>query len=194
MTVVVWCSSRVIHLSSVMHRRSSNAQLFSAMKADPGQSRNWYPHTKYAQVLFSFELHRRYFSHPAGSVASIAVNPGAVWTDIWRHIPPPISWIASAAFWLLFLNSKQGSETSVFAAEMPVEEGRLDYVSPYPTSSSVTWNAASDYWSPFGAHPQRSRANEDAYSAEAAETLWMLCQEQMQSIKGEPVLYEENDD
>ena len=168
---------------------------FSALKTGNSGLRSWYPHTKYAQMLFSFELHRRYFSHPAGSVASIAVNPGAVHTDIWRHIPPPLSYLSTAVFWALFLDCKQGSATSVYAAQMPVEEGRLDYITPYPTSDSVWWNAALDYWSPFGANPKRSRANEDAYSVDAAQTLWKMCEEHMQKTKGlSTVPYEENDD
>ena len=189
---IVGCS-RVVHVSSVMHRASSNASLFADI-ADGRATRLLYSHTKYAQVLFSFELHRRYFTHPAGSVASIAVNPGGVASGIWRYMPPPLSWLTTVLFRVLLLDCKEGSRTSVYATESPVEEGRLDYVTPYLSSDWKWLSGKLDVWW-FSAHPRLTRANDDAYSTEAAEQLWRMSEEQIKRIRGiETTPYEVNDD
>ena len=177
-----------------MHRASNNAALFTDIEGRGHSGLTLYSHTKYAQVLFSFELHRRYFTHPAGSVASVAVNPGAVNSEIWRYIPPPLSWLSSVVFRILFLDCEQGSRTSVYAATLPVEEGRLDYVTPYLTSDWRWLAGKLDVWW-ITASPRLTPANEDAYSTDAADRLWRLSEQQIKRIRGiETTPYQVNDD
>ena len=185
--------SRIVHVSSVMHRFSSAQALLSDVE-NRRRSRRVYAHSKLAQVLFSFELHRRYFTHPDGGVASVAVNPGGVNSTIWRYIPPPLSWVTTVLFRVIWLDCEEGSRTSVYATSMPVEEGGQYYLTPYHASSNAWLNAALDVWG-WSASPKLSRANSDAYSLDATERLWQLCETQIKDIKGlETTPYATNDD
>lgn len=49
-------------------------------------------------------------------VEAVAVNPGAVASDIWRNTPFPFTLILKPMMWLLFLTPEQGAATSIAAA------------------------------------------------------------------------------
>ena len=119
---------RVVNLSSVMHHfpvysrsreRDEDHDVGSAafwkdkavMPSDATDGkqtvRKTYGPSKLAAVLFTSELQRRY-----GAGKSIAVNPGAVSSDIWRNY----SRARQRLFRLLYLTPEQGCLTSVAAA------------------------------------------------------------------------------
>ena len=178
--------SQVVQVASVMHRLSSaDSMLTAAIRCDsrPGS----YSHSKLAQVMFAFELQRRYGTRqqPNGRVTAVAVNPGAVNSDIWRYIRPPISYVTAPLFHLLFLTPAQGALTSLYAATAsPPPEGRLDYLTPYWAVDWWSWlNSVCDIWGPaFLAAPTKSQANEDAYDEVQCRELWELSEQQCRSI------------
>jgi NAD(P)-dependent dehydrogenase (short-subunit alcohol dehydrogenase family) len=85
--------SRVVNVSSITHRfgKIGNPNTFLT---------NWgqgsrYANTKLANVLFAFELQRRWGE---AGVCSCAVDPGSVGSSIWKDSlfgKPPFSWIIS---------------------------------------------------------------------------------------------------
>lgn len=92
-----------------------------------GTKRKTYAPSKLASVLFTSELERRY----GPTMQSIAVNPGAVYSDIWRNY----SKLQQRLFRLLYLTPQQGCQTSVAAAVLDEfnsssEDGMI-YLQPY---------------------------------------------------------------
>ncbi|CAN0261105.1 unnamed protein product, partial [Phaeothamnion confervicola] len=133
-------SGRIVNLASVMHRFGTTAWETSATGNKVGGAfSSSYSDSKLAMVLFTQELRRRF--RTKGSLATaIAVNPGAVRSDIWRAMPRPIRPVFQLLSWLMFLDADQGSYTSVCAAALPTARLLPEYVQPY--------------WLPFGfAHP-----------------------------------------
>ena len=178
--------SVIVQVASVMHRLSSaESMLADAIRSDsrPGS----YSHSKLAQVMFAFELQHRYGSRqqPDGRVAAVAVNPGAVNTDIWRHIPTLFTYITAPLFHLMFLTPKQGALTTTYAATAtPPPDGRLDYLTPYTSFERWSWlNGLLDLWWPF-VSPTKTEANADAYDEERCRELWELSEQQCRSISG----------
>mmetsp|Transcript_9458 Transcript_9458/g.14594 ORF Transcript_9458/g.14594 Transcript_9458/m.14594 type:complete len:371 (-) Transcript_9458:89-1201(-) len=120
---------RVVNVSSVMHHFSrSNAHdisywnKFARFGRRCGESS--YSPTKLAALYFTLELNRRYQSQ---GLRAIAVNPGAVNSDIWREMPRYLIPI----FRLLYLNSKQGSYTTVAASMLKNLPKDVIYLQPY---------------------------------------------------------------
>ena len=127
---------RVVNLSSVMHHFCyadkhdetywrQNA-IFSEMN-----SNDTYSASKLAAILFSIELNRRYQSQ---GLRSIAVNPGAVNSDIWRNYP---RWIV-ALFDYVYLNNRQGAYTSVAASVLQDLPEDVIYLQPYHQVTSLS--------------------------------------------------------
>ena len=80
---------RVVNLSSVMHHFCYANQHDEAYWKEnafygPVSEENSYSASKLAALLFTIELNKRY---RAKGLRSIAVNPGAVNSDIWRDYP-----------------------------------------------------------------------------------------------------------
>lgn len=99
--------------------------------ATPGVSDNTYKESKLAALLLTLELNRRYGDgndddNGAPPLVSVAVNPGAVNSDIWRNFPKYMERIHE----LLYLDPKQGSVTSVVGATTRMPEGAV-YLQPY---------------------------------------------------------------
>lgn len=121
---------RVVNLSSVMHHWGTSQFKTSALSADiwvPG-----YQDSKLYMNLLTLELNKRYSGLPSLSsdasgaaivnsvkfnspVLSLAVNPGAVRSEIWRNWTGLKRVALNAILWT-FLSTDQGSETSVYAA------------------------------------------------------------------------------
>jgi NAD(P)-dependent dehydrogenase (short-subunit alcohol dehydrogenase family) len=129
---------RIVCLGSVTHRLVKEAPSWpavltgSAAKKGPGQ----YALSKLAAILFAFELQRR-FQDSGSSVSAVAVNPGAVLSDIWRSLPQKHVWWFRPLSRLTFLTPEQGSATSVAACTagelqgMPLAAPARVYLSPY---------------------------------------------------------------
>ncbi len=79
-------NSRVVNLSSVMHYYCDPAGLEGEAlnKKLSSTTRKTYGMSKLAMILLTVELHRR-FQLENATATSIAVNPGAVNSDIWRY-------------------------------------------------------------------------------------------------------------
>lgn len=94
-SLVAGAPSRVVNVSSIMSRyaRLSKPEKF-LKEFDCGK----YSATKLANILFSFELQRRW---QGKGIQACAVDPGAVSSDIWRNSvfnKPPLSWALKVAF------------------------------------------------------------------------------------------------
>ena len=89
--------ARVVAVSSVAHRFSSQDELWTAEKLNDRQTYHklrWYGWSKLCNILMARELHRRYGVH------AVAVHPGAVRGNLLRFVPAP--WFVVRAFERLF--------------------------------------------------------------------------------------------
>jgi len=126
---------RVVNLSSVMHHFADGKE---APQHQPHSYEYWkyvaqyndertqsaYTPSKLAALLFTLELNRRYGEQ---GLRSIAVNPGAVNSNIWRNTNP---WLVKL-FRLVYLTSAQGCSTSVTAATQEFGNNNVVYLQPY---------------------------------------------------------------
>ncbi len=79
-------NSRVVNVSSVTHYYARAEELNEeTLKELLSKDTSIYALSKLAKVLFTVELRRR-FQLENATATSIAVNPGAVNTDIWRYL------------------------------------------------------------------------------------------------------------
>lgn len=145
-------SGRIVNLSSVTHHfahadeerryeseltsKSNSANVHSSGAkgihdakwwkgcAIPGISSNTYKESKFAAVLFTNELNIRF---GRDGVRAVAVNPGAVNSDIWRTSP---KFSMENIVRHLYLTSKQGSSTSIAGAVGNLPIGAV-YLQPY---------------------------------------------------------------
>lgn len=112
---------RLVNLSSLMHRFGSSDLLATVR----GRA-NCYNNSKLAMTL-----HARAMAKRLPGVRCLAVNPGAVNSDIWRAVDN--TWaapIVRGLFRLLFLDTEQGARASAFAAAgTSVATGT--YLAPY---------------------------------------------------------------
>ena len=89
---------RIVNLASVMHhfpvyaradkdaigsRQYWRANVVEPVAVDGGCVRKTYGPSKFAALLFSVEFNRRY--RKSLGIQSIALNPGSVYSDIWRN-------------------------------------------------------------------------------------------------------------
>jgi len=185
--------ARIVNLSSVMHHFCGgshdnlesvdfwrNCALHGRAPHDP------YSPSKLAALLFSIELNRRFGGgkelkqqqQPTPRIRSIAVNPGAVNSDIWRDFPRFIVLL----FNLVYINNQQGCQTSVAAAVSDAvdDDDKAIYLQPYP----VVWNPqqpafpAYEMLAPFaGPLVTRPRLPTQDEGARAAAAFWQASQE-----------------
>ncbi len=158
-------AARVVNLSSAGHS-------FAAMDfEDPNYQQRpydkWqsYGQSKTANVLFSLALDARM---AASHVRAFAVHPGAISTELGRHLDREDMERIAASFpggKMAFKSVPQGAATSVWAATAPELEGQGGL---YLEDCQVAEPA--DGKSLGGVHPW-------AVDAEAAERLWQLSQE-----------------
>lgn len=143
-------SARIINLSSVMHHFCGSGvnetESFWKAVATGKHDNNRYQYqlSKLAAILFTIELNRRYYPR----ITSVAVNPGAVNSDIWRNLP---SFVRQRIFSLFYLNNAQGCQTTVAAASLALHR-RL----PIATNDDVTTHCIylQPYWLPFSNNEQ----------------------------------------
>ena len=154
--------SRVVSLSSVTHRtgRADYARQFHKSYHADG-----YATSKLALTHLAFEIQRRY---AADGVMGIAVNPGAVNSDIWRNWPVCLR----PLFRVVFLTTAQGAACSIHAATTgDVAAADEDvYFSPYRVFRGI---GAFDTLGPF-AGPQRALPSPLARDRAVASDLWQM--------------------
>jgi retinol dehydrogenase-12 len=141
---------RIVTLGSVTHRLvGGGAPAWHdviAGRAPRGAS--YYALSKLAAIAFAAELQRRLVGT---GVAAVSVNPGAVASDIWRHIPGHMACWFRPLMAAFFLTPEQGCATSVAAATAQALAGAPGglaapepvYLSPY---SSPAWAQAAGGW------------------------------------------------
>lgn len=134
-TLAAGAPARVVCLSSVMHRSGDaewNAPLCSF---SPG--RRTYASSKLAMAVLAAEITRRWGAGPQ-PIVGIAVNPGAVNSEIWYR-GQLAAWLEACAirplFAAIFLTSRQGAACSVAAAIEPrfAHPAPGTYLCPYRT-------------------------------------------------------------
>jgi NAD(P)-dependent dehydrogenase (short-subunit alcohol dehydrogenase family) len=109
--------ARIVHVASENHRSARGIDWAAVRR--PTSSVSGLPEygvSKLANVLFSAELARRL---AADGVASCALNPGRVASNIWQRVPWPIR----PLFKLTMLTPEEGAFSSVKAATEPIESG-----------------------------------------------------------------------
>lgn len=115
-------ASRVVSLSSRGHHMSPvvfDDVQFERRPYDKWQS---YGQAKTANVLFAVELERRL---GARGTHAFAVHPGAIVTELGRHLQPEdIQFLQSRSRGMQFKSVEQGAATSCFAATAPELAGR----------------------------------------------------------------------
>jgi NAD(P)-dependent dehydrogenase (short-subunit alcohol dehydrogenase family) len=126
---LVQSKARIVHISSIsaLLPLSPSQNWFGAQNAEETSNKPWwyrfhyrfecifnYARSKRANLLFSHELHRRYFAQH--NVSAVASHPGYTRTEIWTKI------FASGVGELLHMNrlmsmsSEEGALTQVWAA------------------------------------------------------------------------------
>jgi NAD(P)-dependent dehydrogenase (short-subunit alcohol dehydrogenase family) len=109
--------SRVVHVASEAHR-AAHALDFAALHRRTRSLTGLpeYGVSKLCNILFSRELARRW----AGSgVISLAMHPGGVATDIWRHMPRPLRWLVTRKM----ATPAEGARAIVWCATSPALAG-----------------------------------------------------------------------
>lgn len=159
---------RVVCLSSVTHRGGDPSSWASCIRYRPRVST--YSTSKLAMAVFAAELTRRYAEH---GVNAIAVNPGAVNSDIWYRSQLS-NWqeaIVKPVFSSLFLTSSQGSACSIAAVADPRYETPNPglYLCPYRTP----WRMPMPFelHGPF-AGARECRPHPAVLDAAAGQALW----------------------
>ena len=166
---------RVVNLSSVMHHfagsKEKDEQWWRSMSLfqDPKLPET-YSASKLAALLFSLELNRRYSS--SHKIRSVAVNPGAVASDIWRSKPRWLRWI----YRRLYLTPKQGASTTLAAVIQP-DLGDIEYIQPYWQRNSGVPHPITEMMGPYiGWKATKPRLPSDGGKA-AGSALWKVCEE-----------------
>ncbi|KAL2831872.1 hypothetical protein BJY01DRAFT_239991 [Aspergillus pseudoustus] len=115
--------SRVVILSSVAHQYS--AVDFNNPNLEGGAYEAWkaYGQSKTANIWTANEIERRYGER---GLHAFSVNPGAISTDLQRHVPEEIksTWESSAEAKRMWKSPEQGAATTVWAAVASELEGQ----------------------------------------------------------------------
>lgn len=123
---------RIVTLGSVTHRLVRAAPSWPAVIEGRGPRGSQYALSKLAAVAFAFELQRRLVGT---GVSAIAVNPGGVASDIWRHVKGYTRCVLRPLMACAFLTTEQGSRTSVMAGALKIVDSagnEVDASAPMP--------------------------------------------------------------
>ena len=118
-------SSRIVNVSSVMHRLTKYRDADSFLYGDSS-----YADTKFANVLFTHELEERLGD--AWGIHAVAVDPGSVVSGIWRDSMWENSWILK----LLFAPASDGAAAVVHAATVDFDRENDVIIKKKNTTSS----------------------------------------------------------
>ena len=105
--------SRVVLVASRAHFRAPGLD-FEAVQQTTRTTTAFpeYCTSKLCNVLFAAELRRRQAARPSPHVPVMSLHPGVVATEIWRHIPGPLAWIAKQ----FMITEEQGARTTLYCA------------------------------------------------------------------------------
>jgi NAD(P)-dependent dehydrogenase (short-subunit alcohol dehydrogenase family) len=153
--------ARVVALTSAGHRRS--AFHFEDPHFERREYDKWlaYGQSKTANALFALELDRRGEAH---GVRAFSVHPGAIATDLMRHMPEEEKSAALSRFQHSMKNVEQGAATSVWCATSQQLAGQGGV---YCENADIARETPADSADVDGVRPW-------ATDPQAAEKLWTL--------------------
>ncbi|CAM6125647.1 unnamed protein product [Calypogeia fissa] len=131
--------SRVVNVSSITHRHAS---IETAVKFLKNFKAGLYAECKLASVLFTHEAQRQW---QGKGIESASVDPGAVWSDIWRRSKfnkPPFSWLLKVCY----APTWDGAKPVIYAATAP-------YDPPKKEKEPVRFFARGCFASPLVTYP-----------------------------------------
>jgi len=188
--------SRIVNLSSVTHHFAEGD--FEA-SSKPEFHKDSYRNSKLAMLLFTLELNRRLQREGSqegggghGGVTAVAVNPGAVNSDIWRHSRQGrtglkgrlVSFLEN----VLYLTPDQGAATSVYGAVGKLDQEMASegfYLAPYSIPSFLgqsKWRIPLEMVNSF-AGPRHTRPTLPVSEEIKAAALWALA-DKLTSVVG----------
>jgi hypothetical protein len=80
---------------------------------------NLYANTKFANILFTFELARRLRAKNIKTITVNCLHPGVIQTEIWRNIPFPINYMFEGISRLFLKTLEEGIQTTLYCAMSP---------------------------------------------------------------------------
>lgn len=127
-TILAAHASRIVTVSSGLHRRASTGFL-----DDPGCETSYsridaYARSKLANLLFTFELQRRLVRRKTNTTA-LAAAPGIAKTEVGRYLPVPVRWGLKPFMTPFEQNAAMGALPIIRAATDPGATGG-QYYSP----------------------------------------------------------------
>jgi len=128
--------SRIINVSSIMHRLHQGCSQFNFENMDSNIESTAYGQSKLANILFTKELHRKLSMHGA-AVSTYSLHPGFVASDIFRNFFFEKAVLLMASFF--GKSVEQGAQTSIYCA---VEEGIEQLSGSYFSDCAVTKSSA----------------------------------------------------
>jgi retinol dehydrogenase-12 len=109
--------ARIVNVSSDSHYQAKGVDFEAVRRPTKGVTGlSEYAVSKLCNVLFTQELARRV---PASEVATSALHPGVIASDIWRRLPFPIRPVMK----LFMKSADEGAETSLYCATAAELEG-----------------------------------------------------------------------
>ena len=159
--------SRVILQSSVMHENAKGINFDDINNENKYNRTEVYAQSKLANLLFAFELNRKFQEHNINSIA-LGVHPGYSATNLQSSGP---SLGGASIFSRMY-------KISNFLVAQNVNKGALPLV--YAAVASDVHGG--DYIGPSGfrrmrGYPRRLKAKKTAYDEEAAKKLWAISEE-----------------
>lgn len=112
---------RVVVVSSDAHRAAPDDGIqFENLSGEDGYH-YWraYGQSKFANLLFARQLARRFDADPSHERSAVAVHPGAIDTNLTRHLNTALQWAWSLASPLFLKTIPQGAATQTWAAVHP---------------------------------------------------------------------------
>ena len=134
-----------------------------------------YAESKLAFNLFAGEFERRCLGGGAAGARCVAVNPGAVDSEIWRHVRWPWNRLLEPVRAAFFLTPAEAAAPSIHAATQPLRRDAA-YFSPYWHPPRGTPGRSAFEWiGPFnGACDSHARLPADERAV--AARLWAKCE------------------
>ena len=111
-------TARIVNVASKSHYQAKGID-WDALK-EPTRTvtgMREYSQSKLANVLFTKELARRL---EGTGVATYAVHPGVVATDVWRRVPAPVRWVIKR----FMITPEDGAQSSLRCATAPELAGQ----------------------------------------------------------------------
>lgn len=151
--------SRVVTVSSFGHRQGRIDLADPNFEHRPYRAAAAYGQSKLANIMFTYELQRRLAEAGAPTIA-VALEPGAVRTDLQRHATGAMRVIGDLLMRALGQpDAAAGSLATLRAATDPMAEGG-QYYGP---DGFLAWS---------GQHPTLKRSSERSYDTSVQQRLW----------------------